>query len=297
MNASQTRIITLYSWSILLLCLIFFGCANSPVSSVHNIRQIENNAGSQNGKEFTLMTYNIRAGGGKKEPGLSPRYVRATKKNLNKIAEAIKYIDPDFIGLQEVRGGHQARYIAEQLNLNYAYITHGGRSNWWGLAILSKYEISEMRTRKIWYGSDEKNAQLCTIKLDGRPVTIINVHVSPSHLPTVNSSYKEQFDLIEKIINNLEGPVVLMGDFNRVIGSVELSSILEILSDTCDAVDTESSKAAKWYGTFGKNAIGSRIDGILITPKDFEVIDAGTVLEAIDASDHLAYWTKLELKE
>lgn len=106
------------------------------------------------------MTFNIHVGGGSAYPLMNPYEVKATKENLTKVAEAIKSVDADIIGLQEVRGFQQATFIAEQLNLNYAYVPH--QSGWWGLAILSKYKISDLNSKPISRSGDMRMAQICT---------------------------------------------------------------------------------------------------------------------------------------
>ena len=62
--------------------------------------------------------------------------------------------------------------------------------------------------------------------------------------------------------------------------------------DTCTVTETESAKEANLIGTgFG------RIDYIFIRENEFKVLDAGiaSIDKFRDASDHIAYYTKLEL--
>ena len=135
-----------FSFIFCVIGLIIFGCAS--VTNIHNIRQIDGTFEHLGAGELIFMTLNIRAGGGLKNPGMSPYRVVATKENLIKIADAIKSVDPDIIGLQEVRGYNQAKFLAKKLNMNFAYSAHAG-SNWWGLAVLSKFNIIDIRTKKI----------------------------------------------------------------------------------------------------------------------------------------------------
>ena len=89
---------------------------------------------------------------GIKDARVSPWDLRRRKKNLPAIVAAIRSIDPDIIGLQEVLGPGQAQELAQTLNMNYAYGEHPASSSgisWWGLAVLSKYEILEARTITI----------------------------------------------------------------------------------------------------------------------------------------------------
>jgi endonuclease/exonuclease/phosphatase family metal-dependent hydrolase len=133
-------------------------------------------------------------------------------------------------------------------------------------------------------------AQICTIHLEGKPVIFINLHVSPSHLAIADSSYKEQFDAIMKILANIEGPIILAGDLNRKPWAKELNSIKKKLVDTAEASGATN---VFTHGTFPV-----RVDYIFFDPKYFVVIDADVVSEAHwDASDHLAYWARVKLKK
>ena len=148
-------------WIPIFILGILLGCGN-----VHNIRTIDSAAAKAESGKLKLMTFNIRAaggglnrlqgaggvpGGGLPPPITNPGIVEETKESLTRIAAAIQSIDPDIIGLQEVRGTHQAKFIAETLNLNYVYAVHP-REHWWGLAVLSKYKIVGTSTKIVNLG-------------------------------------------------------------------------------------------------------------------------------------------------
>jgi endonuclease/exonuclease/phosphatase family metal-dependent hydrolase len=280
-NKKIKSISVLTAW---LFGLFFWGCA----TGIQNIRQVDSSSVSIETGKLTVMTFNIHVGGGSAYPLMNPYEVKATKENLTKVAEAIKSVDPDIIGLQEVRGFQQAKFIAKQLNLNYAYVPH--RSGWWGLAILSKYKISDLISKPISTTGGMGTAQICTVQIEGKPVIFINLHVSPSHLAMADSSYEEQFDAIMKILANIEGPIILTGDLNRKPWTEEINLIKKKLVDTAEA------SGATNVFTHGKLPV--RIDYIFFDPKYFVVIDADVVSEAHwDASDHLAYWARIKLKK
>jgi len=141
----------LFKFASIVIFLILVGCVNSPFSAIQNIRHDDNYGKDFEGSEITIMTFNIRAGGGTENLDLSPKYVKATKDKLENLVAAIKSIDPDVVGLQEVRGYNQAKYFAEKLNMNFVYGAHGA-SNWWGLTILSKFKINAAKVKLINYG-------------------------------------------------------------------------------------------------------------------------------------------------
>ena len=75
-------------------------------------------------KRLTVMSYNIRVGYGGKDRGVDPFTLTQREENLSPIVAAIQSIDPDIVGLQEVRGLGQARRLANALDMNYAYAWH-----------------------------------------------------------------------------------------------------------------------------------------------------------------------------
>ena len=271
----------------ILFCIIMsilIGCAQ--LAGISNIRKPEDVKEPSEKRNLKFMTFNIRVGGGWKDPKTGPQSLGSSKQNLERIASAIKSVDPDVIALQEVRGYGQAKFIAETLNLNFSYVGH---SNWWGLAILSKHKIVHATTKTIYM---TRAGQICTISVNSKPSTFINVHY-------YLGSYRSQVRATMKIVEKIEGPVVLMGDFNRVSGHPDLIPINEsqILVDSCKEVDTETSVTALIRGTlthFQRN----RIDYIFVDSHSFEVKDAGLVsAEYWDASDHIAYFTEVILKD
>ena len=236
------------------------------------------------------MTYNIRVGAGTEYPFTTVRNLPSSEKNLQDIAYAIKSVDPEVVALQEVRGSYQARYLAEALNLNYAYSPHGRRGFDWGLALLSKFRILDMRSRVIHHGGDQRIGAVYTIELNGDPIRLINVHY---HV----GDYAPQVDATMRLLETAKGPLILMGDFNRPESAHELKPILETMLDTCNAVDTDNSRQVKMTGTYTGWRHG-RIDYIFIDPKRFEVKDVGILPEKHwPASDHLAYFACISPKK
>ena len=217
------------------------------------------------------------------------KYLSSSTDKLEKIALAIKSIDPDIIGLQEVKGLAQTKYLADSLGLNYAYVSHGDSRLEWGLAVLSKFNISDYQGEIIDH--DEKKprvALVCTIDLDNSPITIVNVHYSLG-------AYDKQVKETMNILGNITGPAILMGDLNLIDPDHGLAPFRTKFIDTCEALNTMGSLEAKQRGTF---RFGSkRIDYIFVDPNYFTVIEVGlTPQEHRSASDHLGYFACVTLK-
>jgi hypothetical protein len=263
----------------ILFSLILLGCGN-----IQNIRTADSAVGKAEIGKLKFMTFNLRAAGGMQNPVANPDIVEETKKSLTKIAAVIDSVDPDFIGLQEVRGLHQVKFIAEKLNLNYVYSVHA-REKWWGLAALSKYKILEVRTKIINLGGKhgDRIALTCTIDIGERKLRVVNVDFVPEN-------YKGQVEETIPLLNPLEGPVVLLGDFSRRPEYAEMADIRKQMTAACEAV--------KNYEGLCVDPVYVKSDYIFIDPKNFNIIDAGPVsIENLDAPDRTADWATIKFKE
>ena len=267
--------------TVYFMCVLLVGCGGS----IHNIRKGGPKVSTQD-NQLKIMTFNIRVGCARDNLGKSPYRCTPNMENLNLVALAIQSENPDVVALQEVKGFSQAKYIAEKLNMNFSYISHGG-SEWWGMAILSKFEILNSKSRNIHYGKDHRIGLICEIKINDRIYNFVNIHY---HL----GNYKRQVSLTIKITNKIDAPVVLLGDFNRREGDTEMEPVYNSFIDTCRAVSTENSKNVIVAGTgYG------RIDYIFIQDKYFTVLDAGvySLRDFYKASDHYGYYTVLKVKQ
>lgn len=271
----------------ILLILILVGCQN-----VHKIQAALPGDTPAKNNFLTVMSYNIRVGYGGKDHGVDPYTLSQREENLPPIVAAVHSIDPDIVGLQEVRGPGQARRLAEALNMNYAYERHNtgsSRPSWWGGAILSKFPIIKAKGIQISSGrGNTKSALICTVDLDGQPTTFISVHKDRDLKD--GSSFK----VIMRMVDKIEGPVVLIGDLNMRPHDPRLKLLQGRFIDTAMAVDTDAAKNARNTGTF--YGFG-RIDYVLVDPQYFVVQDAGIISrEHWNASDHLAYYARVTLK-
>ena len=275
---------------IFLICLfglILFGCANTV--AINNIRQTDISVQKTSVEELKFMTFNIRAGGGIVNPDMSPKNVMATEENLIKLVDAIDSVNPDIVGLQEVRGFNQAKFIAEKLDMNFAYIVHAN-SNWWGLALLSKFTIVEIKTKLINSRPDSRIALMSKIDVNGKTINVLNVHYALEN-------YYGQVKSTMSFIEAEEGPLVLMGDLNRQPYDDELKPIQEKFVDTCNAVKSKDTDEVMYLGTLSLILFANRIDYIFIDTDYFRTINAGLVPKKHRfSSDHVAYWAKLRIR-
>ena len=238
------------------------------------------------------MSYNIRVGYGTKDPGADPYTLSMRRKNLPPIVAAIRSIDSDIVGLQEVHGSGQARKLAQALHMNYAYEGHGtgsARPSWWGVALLSKYPIQHAQGIEISSGrGNTKSALLCTIDVRGQLTTFLSVHKDKDLQD--GSSFKR----LMRVVQQIPGPIVLIGDLNIHPWDPRLQLLRPRFIDTATAVGTEKAREARNTGTF----LGlGRIDYVLADPQFFVVEDAGIIDRAYwNASDHLGYYTAIRFR-
>jgi endonuclease/exonuclease/phosphatase family metal-dependent hydrolase len=274
------------------LLLVFFAIITSNVTACalpQKTTQPETLEAIRKDSCLTFMTYNIRVGAGRENLLMPVKYLNSSEEKLEKIALAIKSVAPDIIGLQEVKGSTQAKSLANALGFNYVYVSHGDSRLEWGLAVLSRFTIVEYQQQVIHH--DDKKlrvALVCTIKVNNSSITIVNVHYA---LGDYDTQVKETM----KIVGDISGPALLMGDLNLIDLEDGLAPLRTEFIDTCEAVDTKGSREAKQRGTF---RFGSkRIDYIFVDPKYFTVLDVGlTPEEHREPSDHLAYFACVTLK-
>ncbi|MEW6483003.1 MAG: endonuclease/exonuclease/phosphatase family protein [bacterium] len=303
---------------IAIFVYINWGQKEERISYFSNIRDVKL---SISRPYYTFMTYNIQLGFNRYSDPWDKKQIGGTEDNLMHIVKAIKSVDPDVVALQEVAKDRsntkiktQIEFLAEKLNMNYAYGAHGENTpggflsrGLWGNAILSKYKILNIQNHEIFY-KDRGSRRSCleaTIQFPQGPVTVFSTHF---RFDDFKGEVRNTVDLIEKSIN----PIVLMGDFNLLPADKLLIPILEKLSDTCKKVHNENSLFVQQYGTCGNPGgkpincpfcgkplpFGCRIDNIFISPELFEVVDVGLIpKEYWEVSDHVAYFAQLRFKK
>ena len=275
------------------LLLVFFAIITSGITACtpsQQTRQPDTLEAISKDSCLTLMTYNIRVGAGREKLLMPVKYLNSSGEKLEKIASAIKSVDPDIISLQEVKGSAQAKSLADALGFNYAYVSHGDSRLEWGLAVLSRFTITEYQQEVIHHDDKKPRVALVsTIDLPDSSIAVVNVHYALG-------DYDKQVKETMKILGNISGPTLLMGDLNLIDPEEGLAPMRAELIDTCEAVDSKGSREAKQRGTF---RFGSkRIDYIFVDPEYFTVLDVGlTAKEHRKASDHLAYFACVTLKK
>jgi endonuclease/exonuclease/phosphatase family metal-dependent hydrolase len=162
---------------------------------------------------FRIVTYNVH-----KCRGLDGR------TRPQRIIKVLREIDADIVALQEVwsqtgtaREGDQARFIAEELGLEYRFgenrkLNGGGYGN----LILSRLPLVSVENYDLSHrGREERGCLRADMALsDGMILHVYNVHLGTAFLERRHQGRR----LVESEIltgEHVTGPRILLGDFNE----------------------------------------------------------------------------------
>ncbi|MGI6189028.1 MAG: hypothetical protein GX041_04900 [Clostridiales bacterium] len=219
-----------------------------------------------------VMSFNIRHG-----------VDHTGKESLDSIIDEIKAYKPQIIALQEVdcrmprsRFRNQAKIIADALGYNYIY---GDTINFMGIkygnTILSAYPIVEY-----------KNIRLPSRSLEGRAILVskINIggeiyHVLNTHLGLDGKERNKQIGVINNILKEIDGNIILMGDFNEQADTLTAEEINRKMIDTAVETCNEYLNTYAYYSDIPN----TRIDHIYVS-QSIQVIDHFVIPSRV--SDH-----------
>lgn len=199
------------------------------------------------------------------------------------MADAINALNPDIVGLNEMRDkgvdfeyDAQTSILSELTGIKHHYfakaIDLGG--NPYGNALLSKYSIVSAQTILVPDPNPRTGTEYyetrCLLKAKiEHGITVLVIHFG------LNTD--EQKNAVKTVLDNIENEkCILMGDFNAVPEDDVLKPIRERMKDTADWFDTP-------LFSFPSDKPNRKIDYIFVSP-DVEVISAD--IPAIVASDH-----------
>ncbi len=214
--------------------------------------------------------------------------------DLKRIANVLKKLQPDFVGLQEVdlRVGRSAKTnqvndLAAMLSMHPGFGSfmnyQGGR---YGMAILSRYPLRNVQSLRLPNGNEPRVALIAEAQLpNGASVLLVNVHFDW----VGNDKYR--FAQATKLANHLRGqtkPFILLGDFNDGPDSRTLALFDEV------ALRTQKPKADRM--TFSSTKPEREIDFIFCSPaKAWKVGRVEVITEPL-ASDHRPVVAELTLQ-
>lgn len=212
--------------------------------------------------------------------------IKHCDSGVEKIAEVIKTLGPDIIGLEEVDKGaersggeDQPKLLAELAGYPYyrfckAIDLQGGE---YGTAILSRYPIEFFEAVPLYSGNGEPRSYgHAVIKVKDTPVDVFVTHLSYEDR-TVRA---QQMDVLAKILACCRR-YVLLGDLN----SFNLPDIERLKGEYY------VNRPDRLYPTFRN--LTSAPDNIVVS-KGFTETDSGTVIESF--SDHKVLYAAMLMK-
>ncbi|MEW6723811.1 MAG: endonuclease/exonuclease/phosphatase family protein [Bacillota bacterium] len=182
--------------------------------------------GAVPGEQLVFLSYNIRHG-----RGLDRRV------SLDRIATVLADSGADIIGLNEVdrrvprsRWQDQARFLGQQLGFNHVF---GTNVRWallgeYGNALLSRFPITEYRNYRL-PGPDGRSEPRGLLVAKIR-VGQVELNVGVTHLGVTAAERRGQLAEVARIMAELNGPVILLGDFNLSASAPEMEILTQTLS-------------------------------------------------------------------
>ena len=206
------------------------------------------------------------------------------KIDFQAMADAIKSINPDIVGLNEMRdSGPDAEYdkqtsiLSELTGIKHHYFAKAidfNGVNPYGNALLSKLPVLSSETIPVPDPEPKTGTKyyetrcLLKAKLEGE-ITVLVIHFG--------LNLDEQKNAVDTVLKHLEKrKCILMGDFNVTPEDEILKPIRECMKDTADCFD-------KPLFSFPSDVPDKKIDYIFVSP-DVEVITAD--IPRLVASDH-----------
>ena len=200
------------------------------------------------------------------------------------MADAIKSVNPDIVGLNEMRGkgtdpqyDNQTSILSELTGMKHHYFAKAiefDGENPYGNALLSKLPILSSETIPVPDPDPKTGTEyyetrcLLKAKLDGG-ITVLVIHFGLNQ--------DEQENAVNTVLENIEKEkCILMGDFNVTPEDGVLNPIRKCMKDVADCFN-------KPLLTFPSDKPDRKIDYIFVSP-DVEVISAD--IPEIVASDH-----------
>lgn len=220
-------------------------------------------------------------------------------RNLGRIAELIKEVDPDIVALQEIDQHAWLSDYVDQLDhlqqmTGYPYAFFGdhvsARKAVYGTAILSKHPIKKAVSRPFrkTFPTPRKGFVFCEITLPNeRVVSVASIHATWINLLSRATREKQMEDIIEHF-RAVDTPFILSGDFNSHFARPLDRSLETLVTGLPIFAHAHHDNSQITYPKTKR-----RIDWIFPS-KHFKIVDYRTIDSRV--SDHLPLLATLELK-
>ncbi len=240
--------------------------------------------------KIKLMTFNIQHGRNHNKKG--------DVIDLPLMAENVRAQDPDIFGLNEVRKGidpdHSSGYSDQPsfFSQTLGYHSYFGdaikikEDCYYGNAVFSKFPMQSCEKIMIPDVIERKGLRYetrCVLKteyeINGKKLTVLNSHFGLGHGEAENA-----VDTVLSLVNAIDTPIVLMGDFNKTPDHEQIKHLSSVLTDV-------HASLSKGINTYPSDSPDMRIDYIFA--RGVKVLSAETVKRVV--SDHYAITAEIEI--
>ncbi len=253
----------------------------------------------------------------------SPEFIA---NNEVRVIEALRTLDADIVGFQEIEFGSSRVYGTNQGTMicDSLYAYGAFAINWdkryvpfpyWpprlhfgkvisGQAVVSKFAISNYKVhmfegvkgssyfyREI-YAS--RLAQVVTLDHPVKPIVVINIHAEAFEAETRLKQLDFVYDLFWEL--DKEFPVILMGDFNSNLKDADAKIYLFLNDERLASCAVDKDDFMSSPDSFPADNPDRRLDYIFFNPEHFELIDSRIATEFGDISDHFPCVATLKIK-
>lgn len=166
----------------------------------------------------------IGAGGSKTDVArvrLMTVNVLTVNTNHEGFAAVLAKEQPDVVALQEL---NQVWVDAlREIEDVYPHHVFDPRSDNFGIGLMSRYPLESVEFVDLF----GVNAIRAEVVVDGQRLTILNVHTLPPASPSYAAIRNQQLDRIAGLVQNVESPLVVLGDLNATMWSPYFRDLLK----------------------------------------------------------------------
>src|SRR6266404_7815071 len=231
-----------------------------------------------------VMTYNIHVGVGMDK-----------KLDLPRVAAVINKQHPDLVGLQEVDRGvtrtqriDEIAELAKLTRMDYAFAFNlhyqGGQ---YGVAILSRFPIraTDHRLYQNTREAERRGFIRAEVKVNGRVLNFVTTHLDYQY----DDGRLFESQQLLSALKDIEGPLIVVGDFNEIPAGRAYQLMSEQFSDTW--IESGASDQGLSYPA---DKPAKRIDYILSRRTDHIRAKKAWIVSTL-ASDHVPVVADLEI--
>lgn len=256
--------------------------------------------------QLVVASYNIRSGAGtwnlKIGPWKLPHVPWNRTKHLDRIADTLREAGADMVGLQEVQGKNlrsglidQPKYLGRELEMEHERLgmstTLGGAIDRTGIAVLSRYPILETREKRLDSPDQDSSERAVQLVRVAHPAFPGGLWLGNTHMQG-GAANPMQMARIRDLLAEVDGPVILTGDFNVGPDSEGVQAMLDWQDGPHRFRDAV---AEAGVGNVPSTPNGSRrIDHVLVSGP-FRARAAEVRTEAAGESDHYPVIVTLEV--